>query len=375
MDGFVSVLRGIAQIPGGEWHLASPSLPTVLVFYGSLGALWVGSEHRRTAWMTSVGLVLLLCWWLWSPRFLLDGDRFRITFLDVSQGDSAVLELPGGEVILIDGGASYERFDMGRGVVAPYLWNRGIRTIDYVIATHPQLDHVGGLAYVLRHFTVRHFWGTGDVREEPFYLRLQEAMSERGLSEHIVRRRQDVVTFGKCRLEVLNPPEGAGRSQWRGSRRQEGHTLNNRSIVTEITCGRHNFLFTADVEADALIRMSGEDTPTPVDVVKVPHHGAGSSLQREWLERVSPRYAVISVGRHNAYGHPASAVLQAYADRGVSTYRTDQDGGIWVTGRCSAPGLRIHRTSEQQAQRVPFAGCLWACERSNWERLINRWLE
>jgi competence protein ComEC len=100
---------------------------------------------------------------------MLDGDRFRITFLDVSQGDSAVLELPGGEVVLIDGGASYERFDMGRSVVAPYLWNRGIRTIDYVIATHPQLDHVGGLTYVLRHFNVRHVWGSGDARQELFY--------------------------------------------------------------------------------------------------------------------------------------------------------------------------------------------------------------
>ena len=375
MDGFVSALRGVAQIPGGEWHVASPSLPAMLAFYGCLGALWVGSGHRRTAWITSVSLVLLLCWWLWSPRFLLDDDRFRITFLDVSQGDSAVLELPGGEVILIDGGASYERFDMGRGVVAPYLWNRGIRTIDYVIATHPQLDHVGGLAYVLRHFTVRNFWGTGDAREEPFYRRLQEALSERGLSEHIARRRHDVLSLGKCRLEVLNPPEGTGLSPLRISRRQEGHTLNNRSIVTEITCGRHNFLFAADVEADALMRMSREEQPGQTDVVKVPHHGAASSFQREWLERVSPRYAVISVGRHNAYGHPASTVLQAYAERGVSTYRTDQDGGIWVTGRCSAPDLRIQRTSEQQAQRVSFSGCLWACERSNWERLINRWKE
>jgi competence protein ComEC len=372
MTGFVSALRGIAQIPGGEWHLASPSFPTVLAFYGCLGIYWVGSTQRRTAWITSVVFFLLLCWWAWSPRLSLDGDRFRITFLDVSQGDSAVLELPGGEVIVIDGGASYDRFDMGRGVVAPYLWNRGIRTIDYVIATHPQLDHVGGLAYILRHFTVRHFWGTGDVRAEPFYLRLQEALHDRGLSEHIARRRQDVLTLGKCRLEVLNPPEGLDRL--RGSRRQEGHALNNRSIVTELTCGDHRILFTADVEADALIRMSRE-APAHVDVVKVPHHGAGSSLEREWLERVSPRYAVISVGRHNAYGHPASAVLQAYADRGISMYRTDHDGGIWLTGRCSAPGLRIYRTSEQQAQRVPFPACLWACERSNWERLVNRWLQ
>jgi competence protein ComEC len=81
------------------------------------------------------------------------------------------------------------------------------------------------------------------------------------------------------------------------------------------------------------------------------------------------------VGRHNAYGHPASAVLQAYADRGITLYRTDHDGGIWLTGRCSAPGLRIYRTSEQQAQRVPFPACFWACERSNWERLVDRWLQ
>lgn len=375
MDRFVSILSDLSRLPGSEWHLAAPSLPSLLVFYACLGALWVESHRRRTVWIAGTVLVLLFGWWMWSPRLLLDGDRFRITFLDVSQGDSAVLELPGGEVVLIDGGASYERFDMGRGVVAPYLWNRGIRTIDYVIATHPQLDHVGGLAYVLRHFTVRQFWGTGDVREEPFYQRLQEALTERGLTEHIARQRQDVITLGTCQLAVLNPPQGTGFPQERGGRRQEGHALNNRSIVTSLTCGPHRVLFTADVEQDALIRMSREAESARADLVKVPHHGAGSSLQREWLEGVNPQYAVISVGRHNAYGHPTPGVLQAYAERGISTLRTDRDGGIWVTGRCSAPRLQLHHTREQQAQRVPFPRCLWACERLNWDRLIDRWRE
>jgi competence protein ComEC len=134
-------------------------------------------------------------------------------------------------------------------------------------------------------------------------------------------------------------------------------------------------LFTADVEQEALLRMNREAGPVGADLVKVPHHGAASSLQPEWLTRVSPRYAVISVGRHNAYGHPAFDVLQAYADRGIVTYRTDRDGGIWVTGRRSAPGLHLHKTREQQAQRVRFPRCLWACEQRNWERLIDRWRE
>ena len=375
MDGFVSVLQGVSRLPGSEWHLASPSVPSLFFFYGCLAAMWVTYERRQwTAWLAVTGLVLLLCWWMWSPRLMLDGDRFRITFLDVSQGDSAVLELPGGEVILIDGGASYERFDMGRGVVAPYLWNRGIRTIDYVIATHPQLDHVGGLAYVLRHFTVHNFWGTGDERQEPFYQRLKETLVERGLREYAVRQHEDTVTLG-CRLEVLNPPAETRPYFARAGGRQAGHTLNNRSIVTALSCGPHKVLFMADVEEEVLGRMSQEKGSGRVDLVKVPHHGAGSSLQREWLERVDPRYAVISVGRHNAYGHPAASVLQAYADRGIRTYRTDRDGGIWVTGRRSAPGLQIHRSSEQVAQRVPFPDCLWACEHLNWERLINRWKE
>ena len=370
MDRFVSVVRAVSRIPGAEWHVASPSLPAVLAFYGGLGWIWISRHPRRTAWLGGGGLVLLLCWWLWSPRLVADGDRFRINFLDVAQGDSAVLELPGGEVVLIDGGGSYERFDMGRGVVAPFLWNRGIRTIDYVIATHPQLDHVGGLAYILKHFAVRHYWGTGDTRQEPFYQRLQAVLAERDLHEHIVRQRQDVVMIGPCRLEVLNPPEVIEPQQGRG---REGHTLNNRSIVTALRCGRQRLLFMADVEAEALMRMSRDAPASPATLVKVPHHGAASSLQQEWLERVKPRYAVISVGRHNPYGHPAPGVVRAYADRGIALYRTDRDGGVWVTGTSSSADLQVHLTLEQQPQRVPFPRCPWSCERSNWERSIDRW--
>lgn len=373
MDSFVSVLADIAQLPGSEWHLAAPALPSLLLFYACLAGLWVGFQQWCLRWVTGTILLLLFGWWMWSPKVWLDGDRFRVMFLDVGQGDSAVLELPSGEVVLIDGGASYERFDMGRGVVAPYLWNRGIRTIDYVIATHPQLDHVGGLAYVLRHFTVRHFWGTGDVRDEAFYHRLQEALAARGLREHVVRQRQDMVALGGCRLDVLNPPPESPVHHAAGGRKREGRMLNNRSIVTALSCGRHRILFTADVEQDALLRMSRDEEAAAADLVKVPHHGAASSQLPEWLARANPRYAVISVGRHNAYGHPADGVLQAYGARKIAMYRTDVDGGIWVTGRCSAPGLQLHRTRDQQVQRVPFPRCLWACERLNWERVIHRW--
>jgi glyoxylase-like metal-dependent hydrolase (beta-lactamase superfamily II) len=113
--------------------------------------------HRIAA---AVAVSLLLGWWGWSPRDRPDRDTVRVTFLDVGQGDAAVVELPDGPTVLIDGGATFERFDMGRNVVGPFLWNRGIRTIDRVIGTHPQVDHIGGLAWILRHFPTGQYWGT-----------------------------------------------------------------------------------------------------------------------------------------------------------------------------------------------------------------------
>jgi len=375
LDRFVLVLDKASSFPGGEWHLASPSVPSMLLFYGCLVTIWLWWNQRRIRWIAGAGLLLLISWWLWSPRLLLDGDRFRVTFLDVSQGDSVVIELPDGEVVLIDGGTTYERFDMGRGVVAPYLWNRGIRTIDHVVATHPQLDHIGGLSYILRHFKVKNFWGTGDEREEPFYQRLRQAVASQGLIEQIARNHHELWSSSDCRISILNPPDAGEDQEFSPGRMREGHALNNRSIVLQLACGDHRMLFTADVEQEALSSMSDNSGPERIDVLKVPHHGAGTSLQYDWLNHVNPRHAVISVGLRNAYGHPAQKVLDAYGKRGTLLYRTDQDGGIWVTGKRSNPILTIHRTSDQKLQRIAFPSCFRACEQSNWAKLLMRFEE
>ena len=95
----------------------------------------------------------------------------------------------------------------------------------------------------------------------------------------------------------------------------------------------------------------------------------------KWLDRINPAYAVISVGRHNSYGHPADAVLQAYRARGILVFRTDRDGGVWLTDRRSQPALKIHRMKDERIQPLSFAAWSWACEQSNWERLLHLWME
>jgi competence protein ComEC len=373
LEHFVAAVRLVSMLPGGEWHVAAPSALTMLLFYGCLVLVWqrVGSVAVRLA--AGAGVLLVLLWWAWSPRMFLDGDHFRVTFLDVGQGDSAVVELPDGQVVLIDGGATYERFDMGRGVVAPFLWNRGIRTIDQVIGTHPQLDHVGGLAWVVRHFIVKNYWGSGETREELFYRRLQQSLASQGLQEGVASEGQEIVSSGPCRMVVLNPPADEHLDMPLHDGHVGGHGLNNSSVVTQLTCGRHTMLFAADVERDGLSRMTRSTSQGPIEVLKVPHHGAVSSLNRDWLASLHPQYAVFSAGRHNPYRHPASAVLDAYESEGISTLRTDRDGGVWFTGGVSNAALQVHRARELVWQPTNKASCLWACEQANWARIWNQW--
>jgi len=367
------VIRLISMVSGGEWHVAAPSVFTMVLFYAGLSLLWQRVGGVAFRWTVSTGVLLVLLWWAWSPRMFLDGDHFRVTFLDVGQGDSAVIELPDGQVVLIDGGATYERFDMGRAVVAPFLWNRGIRTIDQVIGTHPQLDHVGGLAWVVRHFVVKQYWGSGETREELFYRRLQESLVTQGLQEGVVSEGQEIVSSGPCRLVVLNPKRDGYLAMPSHESHAGGHALNNRSVVTRLTCGNHTMLFAADVEDTGLLRMSRSPFHSPVEVLKVPHHGAVSSLNYAWLASLHPQYAVFSAGRHNSYRHPAEAVLDAYKSEGSTVLRTDHDGGVWFTGRASGDTLHVHRTSEWMLQPTNSVSCLLPCEKANWIRIWKQW--
>ena len=368
----IEALRWCAGIPGGAWHIAAPSLPAMIVFYV---ALIVAGMGRLPRWLRIAGstvILLIMCWWVASPRMGIDGDRWRLTFLDVGQGDSAVLELPDGKTVVIDGGSRYERFDMGRGVVAPFLWNRGIGHIDHVIATHQQLDHVGGLIWLLRHVPVGQYWENGIERPEQFVIELAAALRDEHIARFRAMRGHDVLQSGPCRLTILNPSTEAEIGQL--GQRLDGTFLNNQSIVSRLQCGDQSVLFAADIEVDGLRQLSAEGRQ-PVMVLKVPHHGARSSLDHEWIAQVRPRYAVISAGRANSYGHPAVPVLQAYATEQAEILRTDRDGAIWIEGRLSSPHLTVTRMRDRLLKPVDLRLCLWSCEQDNWRRMWRQWLD
>lgn len=363
----VLALQWCARIPGGEWHVAGPSIPAIVLFYCGLLATSFQTIPSRVRLACAGLTIVLIGWWLSPLTSQADGDHWRVTFLDVGQGDSAVVELPDGQTVLIDGGARYEQFDMGKNVVAPFLWSRRVRHIDHVIGTHQQLDHVGGLIWVLRHLSVGRYWTGGIERSEKFVGDLKAALRDRHIDQRTAVRGQDLLQSGQCRLSILNPPETSeGRES---TQHHTGTLLNNLSVVSRLQCGIHSILFAADVEAAGLRRLKAEGYH-PVTVLKVPHHGARSSLDPDWIQQLHPQYAVVSVGAANPYGHPAESVLETYQNQHIAVFRTDRDGAIWVTGRLSTSELTVSRMRDLIMQPVDFPRCLWRCEYQNWHRLL-----
>jgi competence protein ComEC len=381
-DGFRWLVEWVARVPGAEWHVSSPSIPLMLGYYFLLLILLVRGTVLSRAAMIGVGLplILILGLWIWSPRWGLDSTAVRVTFLDVGQGDATVVELPEGETVVIDGGAAYDSLDLGRAVVAPYLWDQGIRRIDHLIGTHPQLDHVGGLATLIEKFPVGRYWGNGLERTEPFYRKLQETLGRRRVPVLQAGEGRTIIDTPSCRLLVISPPvpparDAAAPSSSQVETRMDGSAMNNRSLVARLACGSHRFLFAADVEGEAMEWMMGRGLELEADILKVPHHGARSSLHEGWIERVRPADAVISVGRQNAYGHPAPAVVQAYRARGSRVWSTSESGAVSVRGSLLGGERDIHAARDLDLRPVELRRTMLVDEADNLRRAWRRLME
>lgn len=367
-----------ATIPAVDRHVAAPSLLMLCAYYALL-ALTVRPDSQKPTRLAAIGsLAVLLLWWAMSPVTTLLPGQVRVTFLDVGQGDATVIQLAGDQddqrdqTIVIDGGGHYGQFDLGASVVGPYLWDQGIHRIDHLIGTHPQLDHIGGIPWLIRHFEVARYWGNGVPRSEAFYLDLRQALSEKGLNELIPAAGETIAAEGGCVLSIVSPmpseitPVGV---EWSP---RSGSALNNLSVASRLECGAASFLFAADLERPSLARLVQQGLAPRTQVVKVPHHGAASSLDLAWMRATAPEIAVLSVGRYNPYRHPHPQVLASYQAQGSLLFRTDRDGAITITGSAGSQHLLISSASQLKFERVSLTKTVWEQERRNYHRVCLR---
>ena len=286
------------------------------------------AAKRYTIIGLMVTLALLVDAGYWFARRHLNGD-LRVTYIDVGQGSSALLELPGGHTVLIDGGGFSDNntFDMGARVIAPFLWRKKIRTIDTLVLSHPNSDHLNGLIFIARHFNVKTIWTNNETRATLGYRRLQNIVARKQINrpdfQHMPRQQR----INGVEFCFLYPPADflarTASQTWRNT--------NNNSMVVKVSFGNISFLFTGDIMAQAeqeLVGLAGMDLAS--DVLLVPHHGSRSSSSQPFLSKVQPDVAVISAGWKNRFRFPHSTVLDAYDRIGCLMYRTDRNGAIQI---------------------------------------------
>lgn len=233
----------------------------------------------------------------------------KVHFIDVGQGDSILIQ-DGSHFMLVDAGEN----DQGR-VVVDYLENQGVTSLDYVIGTHPHSDHIGGLDDVLEAFPAK------TVIMPPV--------------EHTTATFEDVLDAVAAQgLKITKPVPGntyeLGQSQFTvlGPVNDYKDDLNNWSVGIRLTDGNHSFVMCGDAEAPAEADMVHSGQTLSADVLKSGHHGSRTSSSREFLEAVSPSWAVISCGTDNSYGHPHSETMEQYSQYNIQVFRTDEKGTI-----------------------------------------------
>jgi competence protein ComEC len=281
--------------------------------------------------LSIVGFLVCLNILAWQEVFSLYGPQYlKVDFLSVGQGDSQFIETPAGHQILIDGGPSSVILDK-LGQRMPF-WDR---TIDVVILSHPEKDHMAGILEVLQRYKVGYFLWTGAIKNDAENKQLADLLKKASSGKSALaalsgQKQTKVVTIsaggkikaGNVLIDILYPFENL-------SGREFKNTSNDSGIVAKVTYGKDSFLFTGDIgfTAESQLANSYELANLNADVLKVAHHGSKYSTSELFLENVNPEYAVIEVGK-NSYGHPTPEVLQRLEKFGIKVFITQRDGDV-----------------------------------------------
>ncbi len=334
----LSIINSFSELPFASIKTITPSIVEIVCYYCMFFlAIYFfynknrGLKNNNRKMKIVVGVLVLvsladLSFWI-NKRFL--HNSLIVTLLDVGQGSSALLEFPNGECMLIDGGGFNDNssFDVGERIIAPFLWRKKIRTIDTVVLTHPESDHLNGLLFILKHFSVRDVWSNGQKRFLKGYQEFEKIIKAKKIDHQPFEELLREHVIGGVKLDIIYPVDNFLEKQalekWRNT--------NNNSLVVRAEYKNKSFLFPGDImeKAEAeLVKVAGEDLKSTVLIA--PHHGSKTSGTEGFIRRVDPEYVIISAGWENRFKMPHDSVMKRLKKTGAGIFRTDKNGAVSI---------------------------------------------
>ncbi len=354
LEPAILLIYQIARVPFAAFNTVTPSALEVICVYAGmicLGLLFSRRHKTRrrlpAAFLCLVLVIAAIDAGYWIHKRFLHRD-LKVTVLDVGQGHASFLEFPGRHTMLIDGGGFTDNsvFDVGAFIVAPYLRQNKVVSIDTVVLSHPDTDHLNGLLYILEHFRVRRVITTHESADTGAYSRFLQIIEERKIDHPEFGKAARKRFVNGVETEVIHPePTGPEMSCSKCS------GANNCSIVLRVSYGDKSILFPGDIEKCAeslLISAAGQQISS--DILIAPHHGSKSSSSPAFLEAVSPDTVIVPV-RKSRLGLPSPAVLRSYKKMGFRILRTDVNGAVSIHVRKDGqmeirPQIGTSRTSK-----------------------------
>ncbi len=285
------------------------------------------SSRARVKLFLSLVLLILAAdsvYWMYQRFWHPD---LRVTVIDVGHGSAALVEFPGGHTVLVDGGGFSDNstFDVGERIIAPLLWHKKINTVDTLILSHPNSDHMNGLIYILRSFKVKRVWTNNELGHTKGYRRFMDVIVQRQIPYETIDRLKRHHRIGDTELDLLYPPSNFLKL----SHTQKWRNTNNNSLVVKISLNSVSFLFPGDIMAEAereLISLA--DGTLDSMVLIAPHHGSRTSSSPQFVDAVNPKVTVISAGRSGRFRLPHAMILQRYQARGCRIFQTALNGAV-----------------------------------------------
>jgi len=325
LHGITWIIARVGQVQAADLRIPSPVWWVVVLALTAWGfCTWAIRRSRSWAFVAMPALVLVTTLILWPAPPLLSPGELEVTAIDVGQGDSLLVVSPEGRTMLVDAGGpvggvteaatASNAFDVGEEIVSPYLWSRRIRRLDVIVLSHAHSDHMGGMSAVLRNFRPRELWVGVDPNSEAYRALLAEAAALGTTVRHL--RTGDNVPWGGAQVKVLAPEPNYVNP---------GDPTNNDSLVIRVEYGKSSALLEGDAEAPSEQVMLARGL-APVTLLKVGHHGSRTSTTLNFLAALTPKDAVVSVGKGNTFGHPRFEVITRIAAAGTRLYRTDEFG-------------------------------------------------